>query len=122
MTLKLPPHKVSNIIRQSLQGKPQRDVAEKEGVNQTTVSLWWTRFRERSQQAGLLAAAKEFGVYKEVDELRSLSVELDKAGMSVTQAREGAKIVKAFATLGIAPERHTTLVKVCRDIDQPGFV
>jgi len=122
MTLKLPPRKVAAIIRQSLQGKPQCDIAEKEGVNQATVSLWWTRFQERSRQVGLSSAAKEYGVSSEVDELRRLSVELDKAGMSVQQARENAKIGKAFADLGVAPEQHNRLVKVCQDIDRPGFV
>ncbi len=122
MTLKLPQRKVAAIIRQSLEGKPQGDIAQKEGVNQATVSLWWTRFRERSQQVGLSTAGKEFGVYNEVDELRSLAVQLDKAGISVTQAREGAKISQAFADLGVAPEQHIRLVKACRDIDQPGFV
>ncbi len=43
MTLKLPQRKVAAIIRQCLQGKPQCDIAEKEGVNQATVSLWWTQ-------------------------------------------------------------------------------
>ena len=122
MTLKLPQRKVAAIIRQSLQAKPQSAIAEKEGVDQSTVSLWWSRFKERSEQVGLSAAGKEFGVYNEVDELKSLSVELDKAGTSVQQAREGAKISQAFADLGIAPERHAALVKVCREIDNPGFV
>ncbi len=55
---------------------------------------------------GLSAAGKEFGVYNEVDELRSLAVELDKTDISVQQAREGAKISQAFADLGVAPEQH----------------
>lgn len=122
MTLKLPQRKVAAIIRQCLQGKPQCTIAEEEVVNRATVSLSWTRFRERSRQVGLSAAGKEFGVYNEVDELRSLSVELEKSGISVTQAREGVKIVQAFTALRLAPQRHTALVKVCRHIDQPGFV
>jgi len=59
---------------------------------------------------------------EEVDALRSLSVELHKAKLTVDEAKEGVKIEKAFIKLGISPAEHMTLVKVCKEINDQGFI
>lgn len=73
-------------------------------------------------EIGLLAAGKEFGVFNEVDVLRSLSVELSEASLTTEEAKEGFWIMKGFMKLGISPEQHLTLIKVCGEIDDPGFI
>jgi hypothetical protein len=86
------------------------------------VSLYASRFKNRAAEAELLAAGKEFRVFNEVDSLRSLSVEMTKADLTVEDCRKGMNIIKAFSKLGIVPAQHTALVKVCKHVNDPGFV
>jgi hypothetical protein len=71
---------------------------------------------------GILYAAKEFGVMKEVNDLRSLSVELLKNKLTAEEAREGLATMKAFSNLGVSVSRHEELVKVASKLEDPSFV
>ncbi len=122
MTVKLSPQKVAKILRYYFSGIPQMKIAKKSGVDQSSISIYATRFKERVSEVGIIAAGKEFNVFDEVDALRSLSVELQKAKLAVDEAKEGAKIIKAFIKLGISPAEHMTLVKVCKEINDHGFI
>ncbi len=59
---------------------------------------------------------------EEVDALRNLSVELHKAKLTVDEAKEGVKIIKAFIKLGTSPAEHMTLAKVCKEINDQSFI
>jgi len=122
MTVKLSPHKVKKMMRYYFYGVSQPDIARKLAVDQSTVSLYSSRFKDMSAEVGLFAAGKEFKVFEEVAALRSLSVELMKTNLVLEDAKEGVKIIKTFRKLGVSPEKHVMLVKVCGKIDQPGFV
>lgn len=122
MTVKLSPQKVAKILRYYFSGLPQMKVAKKSGVDQSSISIYATRFKERVSEVGIIAAGKEYGLMEEVDALRSLSVELHKAKLTVDEAKEGVKIEKAFIKLGISPAEHMTLVKVCKEINDQGFI
>lgn len=122
MTVKLSPQKVAKILRCYFRGLPQMKIAKKSGVDQSSISLYATRFKERVSEVGIIAAGKEYGLMEEVDALRSLSVELHKAKLTVDEAKEGVKIEKAFIKLGISPAEHMTLVKVCKEINDQGFI
>jgi len=122
MTVKLSPQKVAKILRYYFSGLPQMKIAKKSGVDQSSISIYATRFKERVSEIGIIAAGKEYGLMEEVDALRSLSVELHKDKLTVDEAKEGTKIIKAFIKLGISPAEHMTLVKVCKKVNDPGFV
>lgn len=122
MTVRLSPQKVAKIMRCYFKGMPQPDIAEKAGVDQSTVSLYASRFKDAADEIGLLSAGKEFGVFNEVSSLRSLSVELSKADLTVEEAKQGLNIIKAFSKLGVKPEEHSRLVRVCREVNDPGFI
>jgi len=122
MTVKLSPQKVAKILRYYFRGFPQIKIAKKSGVDQSSISIYATKFKERASEVGIIAAGKEFNVFDEVDALRSLSVELQKAKLAVDEAKEGVKIIKAFIKLGISPAEHMTLVKVCKEINDHGFI
>lgn len=122
MTVKLSPQKVAKILRYYFSGLPQMKIAKKSGVDQSSISIYATRFKERVSEVGIIAAGKEYGVMGEVDALRSLSVELYKAKLTADEAKEGTKIAKAFMKLGISPAEHITLVKVCKEINDQGFI
>ena len=122
MTVKISPQKVSKILRYYFAGFLQVKIAKKMQVDQSTVSLYATKFKERVDEVGLLAAAEEHGVMEEVEGLRSLSVELFKEKLTTKDAKEGVKIIKTFMKLGISPAGHTSLVKICKEIKEPGLI
>lgn len=122
MTVRLSRMRVANIMRLYFAGVPQRKIAEKVRADQSTVSLYSSRFKEFADSYGLNAAGEEFDVQNEVDTLRSLACELYKAKLAVEDAIEGLKVKKAFMKLGIDTEKHLDLIRVCSMVDDPGFI
>ena len=122
VTVRLSGQKVSLILGYLLRGWPQPAVAGKLGVDQSTVSLWFSRFKARAKRASISQAGKEFGVTNDVDSLRSLAAELFQNQLSVKDARDGMKVVLAFSALGVPLHRHKDLVQVCKKVQEPAFV
>lgn len=122
MTVRLSPHKVSKILREYFSGTPQLKIAKVAAVDQSSISHYASRFTERAAEVGILAAGKEYHVLNEVEALRSLSVELYKSKLTVEEAKQGHNIIKAFLQLGISPEQHTVLIKVCKEVGDPVFI
>lgn len=122
MTVKLSQHKISRILKNYFTGMTQPVIAHKVGVDQSTVSLYSSRFSERASEVGLLTAGKEFNVLQEVSELRSLSVELLKASLTAEDARRGVKIIDAFQKLGVGTDQHVRLIEVCKKVNDPDFI
>jgi predicted transcriptional regulator len=122
MTVSISPHKVSRILSHFFRGVSQTAIATVCGVDQSTVSLYASRFKILASRIGVLGAGKEFGVFNEVNSLRSLSVELAKAKLTVEEARRGLRMIQLFTDMGIPPERHADLVELCRKIDEPLFI
>ena len=122
MTVKLSPQKVAKILRYYFSGLLQMKIAKKSKVDQSSISIYATRFKERVSEVGIIVTGKEYGLMEEVDALRSLSVELHKAKLTVDEAKEGVKIIKAFIKLGTSPAEHMTMVKVCKEVNDHGFV
>ncbi len=122
MTVRLSRHKIARILEYYFRGVPQPVIAQRVGIDQSTVSLYASSFRLVATKVGLLAAGKEFNVFEEVSELRSLSVELLKVNLTAEDAREGVKIIRAFNKLGIEPDQHIKLVQICKKVDNEGFI
>jgi len=122
MTVRLSDQKVSLVLRHLFLGRPQQAVARKVGADQSTVSLWFSRFKLRTAETGLSEAGREFGIMNEVDSLRSLAVDLFRNQLSVQDARKGAAIIRAFGDLGVPPAQHKDLIRVCKKVAEPGFV
>jgi predicted transcriptional regulator len=121
MTVQLSPHKISKILRGYFLGLPQTKIAKEAGVDQSSISHYASRFKATAAEYGLIAAGKEYQVMNEVETLRSLSVELYKSKLTVEEARQVHNIIKAFLKLGISPEQHLALIKVCQKVDDSGF-
>ena len=122
MTVRLSRHKIARILKYYFRGVPQLGIAHRVGVDQSTVSLYASRFKEAATEVGLLAAGEEFNVFEEVSELRSLSTELLKVNLTAEDAREGVKIILAFNRLGIEPYLHIKLVQLCKKVDDEEFI
>jgi transposase len=50
MTVRLSDHRVSLVLRYIFQGCSQKAIARKVGAEQSTVSLWFSRFKVRASQ------------------------------------------------------------------------
>lgn len=122
MTVRLSPHKVDKILRGYFNGQSQTEIAKAARVDQSSVSHYLTDLRETTAQIGLLEAAKEYHVMDEILSLRSLAVELYQSKLTVVEAKQGHEIIKTFLKLGIDQEQHLSLVKVCQEINEPGFI
>jgi hypothetical protein len=103
-------------------GVSQQAIARRRGVDQSTVSLYASRFRKSADEIGLAGAGKEFSVSNEVESLRCLSVELAKGKLTAEDALEGVKIMRRFIDMGVPVKRYTELVKLCQRVADPGFV
>lgn len=122
MTVMLPPHKVSRMLRYYFAGMPQTGIARRNNVDQSTVSKYAQRFKARADIVDLLAAGKEFGVMEEVNSLRSLAVEFAKYRLTVEGAKEGLRIIRRFQQLGVSPDEHQGLIRLCQKVKDQGFV
>ena len=122
MTVKLSKPKIRKVLQYYFTGVPQTTIAKRVKVDQSTVSLYGSRFSNRATEIGLFDAGKEFGVLDEVNELRSLSVELLKMDCTAEDAREGVKIIDTFSNLGVEPGQYKRLIQVCQQVDDPHFI
>ncbi len=122
MTVQLSPHKISRIYRYYFKGETQPVIARKVGVDQSTVSLYASAFKEMAEDIGLTAAGEEFEVFIEVDGLRSLAVELYKAKLTAEDAKQGLEIINKFSKLGVNPDKHSAIINTCKKVDDPRFI
>ncbi len=122
MSVRLSQQKITRLLKYYFAGMTQPFIAQKLGIDQSSVSLYAKRFSERAAEIGLLKTAKEYNVYKEVSELRNLSVEMHKLNLTSNDAKKGTGIIQAFARLNVAPEQHSELIKVCKKINDPEFI
>lgn len=122
VTVELSRPRVRRLLKGYFAGLPQPLIAGRLGISQASVSNWTARFRSEASANGLLETAEVYGMSDEVSELRSLAVELNQADLTVSDAREGVGIIKKFSGLGIKAEQHAVLIKVCGEVDDPGFI
>lgn len=113
MTGKLSPYKLSKMISLYFQGYTQTYIANKLNIDQSTVSLHISKFESMTEQQGLQAAAKEYGVMEEVQALHSLAAELKHAKLTAEEAKAGVKILVLFQKLGVKEEDHQDVVEAC---------
>ena len=122
MTIRISPQKITKIMKSYFGGYSQVEIAKRMGVDQSTISLYSSRFKQRAGEIGIVSTGKEYNMFDEIEALRSLSTELLKAGLTVEEAKQGTKIFRDFLRLGVNPDRHMDLIKVCKKIDNPHFV
>lgn len=122
MTVPLSPSKVKKLLKYYFSGLQQPVIAKKLGISQGSVSHWVGKFGKQAATDGLLNTAKEYGMFDEIQGLRSLSVELNKASLTTVDAKAGVKIIKKFNHLGVQPEQHELLVDMCGKVNNPAFI
>jgi len=122
MTVMLPEHKISSILRDYFAGINQVEIAARNAVDQSTVSNYTQRFKQRASDIGLAAAGKEFEVMNEIDSLRSLAVEIKKTNLTIEGAKQGLHFSGLFKKLGVGPNEYPDMISLCRRAKDQGFV
>ena len=122
MTAKLSPHKVSKMMSLYFDGYSETDIANKLKVNQSTVSLYISKFKSVAGQQGIQATGEEFGIMDQVEALHSLSAELKKAKLTIEEAAAGYKMVQSLSTLGIKQEEYKGVLQACTKLKSEGFL
>lgn len=122
MTQKLSPHKVSKMMALYFEGYSQSGIANKLKVDQSTVSLYVSKFKSLAEQQGLKATGEEFDIMDEVEALHSLAAELKKAKLTVEEAKIGLKMERLFRKYGIKQEDYKDLIQACTKMKSEGFI
>jgi len=89
----IPDWKKSEIVDLHLQGLTRDDIAKKTGVSAGAVSGVIKEFTERADSSSIEEAAEQYGVVETVERLRSLAVEVKKAGTSVEELMQVSNIL-----------------------------
>lgn len=92
---------INEIIRSTLLGYRRDFVAEKTGLSTGTVSNYWNRFLKDAKRMGLSRVSREHNVVEEIKSLRALGTELQREGINVTNATNGARIINALRRLKV---------------------
>jgi hypothetical protein len=122
MTQKLSPFKLSKMMSMYFDGYSQSEIANKLKINQATVSIHVSKFKEMSDEQGIKAAGKEFGVMDQVEALHSLAAELKTEKLTVEEAKVGLKMEKLLQSLGVKQEDHKDIIQACKKMKDGGFV
>ena len=122
MTQKLSPHKVSKMMALYFEGYSQSGIANKLKVDQSTVSLYVSKFKSLAEQQGLKATGEEFDIMDEVEALHSLAAELKKAKLTVEESKIGLKMERLFRKYEIKQEDYKDLIQACTKMKSEGFI
>jgi predicted transcriptional regulator/antitoxin component HigA of HigAB toxin-antitoxin module len=108
--------KETRIIEQHIQGLSQTDIAENLDVSQSTVSAVISRYKKGESTTTPDGASVGKGVLDEVDKLRSLSVDLRKAAITVDEAKIGSRLADELTKLGGSFDMLSSLIAAYRKI------
>jgi predicted transcriptional regulator/DNA-directed RNA polymerase subunit RPC12/RpoP len=122
MTTKLSPCKLSRLLSLHFEGYSQVQIAHKLNLDQSTVSLYITKFGMQSQAKGLMAAAKEMGIMDIVTSLHSLAAELQASHLSAEEAKPGLKARLKLEKCGVGEEQYPDMISAVEKMKQKGFL
>ena len=97
---------------------PYREISRRLGVSVGLISKVVSEFRGKAKALSLEEAAKMYGVWDEVKSVLELSSDLRRAGIPVSEAREGVALLKELRGLGVSVADVREWVNLCRKITQ----
>lgn len=122
MTEKISQHKVSRMMELYFQGYSQSEIALKIKVDQSTVSLYISRFESTVDEEGLERTAEKYGIMHTVQSLHSLAAELKKTKLTVEEAKSGFRVHRVLQTCGIEEGNYAELIETCTKVHSDGFL
>jgi chromosome segregation ATPase/predicted transcriptional regulator len=99
-----------------LKGYNEKEIAKKEDVSQSTVSTVISRSKRSP-----LVISNDDPLSRQIDELRSLSVDLRNAGISVEEARSACSMIGELKKLGISWGILPNVIQVYRRISPDDY-
>jgi predicted transcriptional regulator/DNA-directed RNA polymerase subunit RPC12/RpoP len=103
-------------------GYSESAIAHRLKIDQSTVSLYVSKFKFLVEQQGIKAAGQEFGIMHEVEELHSLAVELKKSKLTIEEAKLGLNTVQSLQGLGIKQEEYLDVIQGCAKAKSEGYM
>ena len=91
-------------------------------MDQSTVSLYISRFESTVDEEGLGKTAEEYGIMHTVQSLHSLAAELNKTKLTVEEAKSGFRVHRVLQTCGIGEDNYAELIETCTKIHSDGFL
>ncbi len=122
MTTKISPQKLSRLLSLYFAGYNQVQIGQKLGIDQSTVSIYISKFGMQAQEKGLLAASKEVGIMDTISALHSLAAELQSGKLSVEEAKIGLKTRLKLETCGIVEDHYAELIEAAGQMKEQGFL
>lgn len=116
MPVRLSPQRRRRILQLYFNGLPQKSIAGRVGVGQATVSDEVSRFKQLAGNSSLEEASRLYGVQEVVEELRSLSMELNKLSLTPKECLEYAKTLDRLRQLGGDPSNLEDLLRLYRRV------
>lgn len=122
MTTKISPQKLSRMLQLYFQGYNQVQIAQKLGIDQSTVSLYVSKFGMQSQGKGLMAASKEAGIVEMISALHSLAAELHASKLTAEEAKLGLKARLKLEQYGVEEQHYPDLIEAAAKMKEKGFM
>ncbi len=121
MPARISPGNESQIVRLYLQGVSQSKISQEMHVSQSTVSQAILRYKKDTKQTSITTASTKAGVADTVEQLRSLSANLTRAGITVDEANRACELKQELDRIGIDFHTLSQLLAVCRRITPTDF-
>jgi len=113
--------KESQIVDLYLRGLGQNEMARRLNVSQSTVSAVVSRFKKEASSNSLEAACARRGLRDLLDELRSLSVDMKRAGLTADEARTACRLKEELSKVGGDIDMLEGVIAVYRKIAPEGY-
>jgi len=121
MPVRTSPQKESQIVDLYLRGLGQSEMARRLNVSQSTVSAVVSRFEKEASGSSLEAACARRGLRGLLDELRSLSVDMKRAGLTADEARTACRLKEEISKFGGDIDILEDMIAVYRKIAPEGY-
>ena len=122
MTTKISPSKQGRLLSLYFEGYNQVQIGQKLNIDQSTVSIYISKFGLQSREKGLQAASQEVGIMDVISALHSLAAELQSNKLSVEEAKLGLKTRLKLEAYGIVEEHYTELIQAAVKMKDEGFL
>jgi hypothetical protein len=106
--LKLEPREAVHIL---LSGRSFQEAADKYGVSAQTVRNRWRTFIQEAEREGLMSTSKEYGVVEQVNNLRTLSIDLKSNDLEIDDCKTGYRIATMLKELELSTEDMGSFLK-----------
>lgn len=97
------------------------EIRERTGVSMGMISETVNEFKKKAKEMSLEEAARIFGVKDEVSALLDLSEDLKEAGITVSEAKDGAALLRKLNEMNVKIDNVESWVNLCSEISQPNF-